>query len=346
MEIKKFVISGEEDFEKLLDKWKRLSAGKDMTFFQSYEWNLLLYRNWKKSLYNRIFSKVVIYEAENIIVPFIVQRLNISFKWIGRSEGVYFLGTGSYSDYMNFIYSDINGLEELMDYVKKDNKGLKLKLNFICRGSESLRYMSNGILKETEVCVGVKTESTIEEYDQKLSKHTRQNLRTALNRMEKDGIKYEYEIKLGILEGSLIEELACIHLARVINKNRMGQGGFKSRVSSFLRLKHLRREELRRNIIKEAMQSIENSLTLIVRLDDKIVGYIYGFIENNSIVRICQNCFDENYKFYSPVFRACYDFICECCKNNDYCEIDFTRGNEEYKYKLAGTEREIYSYEV
>lgn len=342
----KHVISDEKDFEVLREKWIRLSQGKNMTCFQSYGWNILLYRNWHNSLYNRLFSKVVIYETDNIIAPLIIQKYNFSLKILGRKAGVYFLGTGSYSDYIDFIYSDVNGLDSLLEYIRKDNKGLRLFLNFICQDSPANKYIPAGTKKDSGVCVYIKIEKDIQNYNTKLSKHTRQNLRTALNRMEKDGIKYEYEVRTKPLDNVEIEELSKIHLDRVLSKNKIDNSSIRRKISSTIAYIKLRNTEINNNIIKEAMKYQDNSFTLIVKLNKKTAGYLYGFIEKNGVIRICQNCLNEEYKFYSPMFRACYDFICDCCDKHNYTEIDFTRGNEEYKYKLGGIERSIYSYEV
>lgn len=342
----KHVISNEKDFEVLREKWVHLSQGKNMTYFQSYDWNVLLYRNWHNNLYNRLFSKVIIYESDNIIAPLIIQRFNVSLGRLGRKAGIYFLGTDSYSDYIDFIYSDVNGLDCLLEYIKKDNKRLHLFLKFISQDSLTNKYIPSRTKKYSDVCVYIKIEDNIQNYNSKLSKHTRQNLRTAFNRMKKDGVQYEYEIKKKPLSDIEIEELSKIHLDRVLNKNKIDTSSIKRKISSTILYWRLKYNEINNNIIKDAMKSQNNSFTLIVKLNKKVVGYLYGFVEESGVIRICQNCFNEEYKFYSPVFRACYDFICNCCGDNNYKEIDFTRGNEEYKYKLGGIERKIYSYEV
>ena len=95
------------------------------------------------------------------------------------------------------------------------------------------------------------------------------------------------------------------------------------------------------------MLNMRDSFTLLVELNDKIVGYIYGIKDNNNVVRIMQNCVDEDYKYYSPMFRGIYDYIIESIsKENGLKEIDFTRGDEEYKYKLGGRDTKLYDFEL
>ena len=91
------------------------------------------------------------------------------------------------------------------------------------------------------------------------------------------------------------------------------------------------------------MQYMPNSCLIVVYLNSKVTGYLYG-LRDGTIIRIMQNCFDEKYKFYSPMFRGTYDFILSCYETCDVTAIDFTRGNEEYKYKLGGIETKLYTY--
>ena len=341
----KHIISNEKDFAELKGHWKELETGSEMTCFQSYEWNKLLYSIWNKRVFNRLLYKIVVYEAKTVIAPLIVPNYNFVCKLLGKKAAIRFLGTGGYSDYLNFIYSEASSLESVIKHIKEENHSFRLWL-----GDVDQDCSVNGILADYKasemVCVGVKVENSVEEYNAKLSKHTKQNLRTAHNRMEKDSIQYAYEIKLGILDDVLIEKLCQIHFSRVMNKNKIDGSSLKSRIRSTIHLYRLKNSELHTNVIKDAMKTMDDSFTLLVKLNGEIVGYLYGFVERGRIVRICQNCFNEEYHFYSPVFRACYDFLCDCCGHHEYEWIDFTRGDESYKYKLGGVEKKIISYEV
>ena len=45
-------IKSEKDLLKYKDLWKKIEKNPEMTVFQSYEWNVLLYRQWKKPIDN------------------------------------------------------------------------------------------------------------------------------------------------------------------------------------------------------------------------------------------------------------------------------------------------------
>ena len=104
--LNKLVIQNQKDLNLIKDKWLELEDGSDMTFYQSFEWNKLLYKQWNRSLYNKLTSEVVILHDENVIMPFIRQKIGLSIKWLGRKKGLHLLGEDSYSDYLNLIYKE------------------------------------------------------------------------------------------------------------------------------------------------------------------------------------------------------------------------------------------------
>ena len=197
---------------------------------------------------------------------------------------------------------------------------------------------------DTVCAVAIETNVGADEYTKQLSKSTRQNLRTALNRMNKAGLNYRYTVIKGPLPVELSDELIALHGKRVVHKNA-DNSNLKKRISSFIRQRKVSYQEHNNNIVKDAMLSLDNSVTVIVYLNDKVAGYLYG-VDDRGTIRIMHNCFDEEYAFYSPMFRGSYDFIIECCNNPDIKCVDFTRGKEEYKYKLGGKEMELHTYKI
>ena len=84
------------------------------------------------------------------------------------------------------------------------------------------------------------------------------------------------------------------------------------------------------------MNRLENSVVILVKLNDAVAGYLYGLKDGDS-VRIMQNCVAGKYGFYSPVFCGAYDYICSLSGQvSGISVVDFTCGDEPYKLKLAG----------
>lgn len=335
-------------FEK---EWKELEQGSEMTAFQTYDWNKLLVQEALNDKMNSFFREIYVYyivsnEKIVMLLPIITQKISNKFKWIGRKKGVYILGYGSYSDYLNAIYEHITekAVKTLIDSIKRDFPSMKLYFHYL-RNNKFSNILSDFCHKfEENIAVSVNILSSVEEYNKILSKSTRQNLRTSLNRMNKNSITYKIEILNKIDDASLRNKLVDLHIKRTKIKLLKDAKGIKW-ISSWLRFHVVKYREKHNNIINESMKVINESFVLIVYLEDNVAGYLYGLKEKESI-RIMQNCFDMNYNFYSPLFRACYDLIIDVIENDKYKEIDFTRGTEEYKYKLGGSNVIIESYEI
>lgn len=346
--LNKYIIKGTDDLKPLKEKWERLEKGSDMTFFQSYEWNRLLVENFYGASYNCFFAEIVVYETDHIIAPLLVQKQNVHIRWLGRRKGVFFLGTGNYSDYMNFIYESMDEceLKELIYYIRSDNRDLLLTLSMIREDTVMVHLLQSiGFTKsEATVAVSVTLPESEDAYDAMLSKSTRQNLRTSKNRMVKDGMDYQLEYVQGTVNSDLIFHLVGIHLQRVMEINT-DKSSIKKYLSSTIRKWNLRRVEMKNNIISSAMAKVERSMLIIARLNGNIAGFMYGFIDDGTI-RIVQNCYVDDYKFYSPMFRGAYDFAVNQISSKGFTSIDFTRGGEAYKYKLGGIEIKLYSFHM
>lgn len=73
------IIKSSNELKEYESTWKKLETGKEMTAFQSYDWNVLLVEQWLKFTYNRLLSNICIAEVvENnntvILFPLIVQK--------------------------------------------------------------------------------------------------------------------------------------------------------------------------------------------------------------------------------------------------------------------------------
>ncbi len=351
MKIECIAIRARDDFDQLYDKWEKAEQGIDMTVFQSFDWNRLLFDEWNHSKYNKAFSKIEVYVIENsghvMIVPTLIQMHRTKLKLeLGRERGAYILGHGSYSDYLNVI-CDVFLAESFQLYVETvKNKycGIKLFFNNIREDSMLHKFLYEEYEHVASmVAVSIKVPQSKEEFKGLLSKHTRQNLRTAFNRMNKDHMEYEWK-ETGIIQNhELRHKMMVIHRKRMVEKNRSNRD-IIHRVGAFLRTRLICYQETNNNIVQASMATMKNSVAVLVSLKGNVVGYIYGLKDKNGTIRVLQNSIDENYKFYSPMFRGIYDYIMENCETGELKELDFTRGDEEYKYKLGGQETQLFNY--
>lgn len=348
MRVEEYLITSVEEFEALAPIWKELELGEDMTAFQSYDWNRLLIEEFFSNLYNRLLAKVKVYVAVKqdkpiMILPVIIQKATAKILWWGRKKGCYILGEGSFSDYLNFIYWDFDE-QALNEIINK----LPRPLSFNCIRSETdiskCFDKMNGVMHTTP-SVYVELESSVEDYTAKLSKSVRQNLRTASNRMNKAELTYNLCVFDGKLDAQLAKELICMHDIRAKTKNKKHDRKGLHWISRWIRNKYKEYQNKHYNIVYSSMINNASGVTIVSYINDVPAGYMYGMKDHNAI-RIMHNCFKEEYKFYSPMFKGAFDFICEEIQNNKYKvkQIDFTRGNEAYKFQLGGKELLLNNY--
>ena len=352
MRIEKYEIHSEADLLPLKHVWNTLENGDEMTTFQSFSWNRLLVKEWMGWKLHALYSKCMVYIAfeDNqavMLLPVLVYTVSTKTKWFGNKKGVYLLGHGSYSDYMNAVYTVFSdtAFDAICKEIHSDWRGSQICLNSIREDVATAVYLREKYpdICRSDVSVSVHCQNSAEEYAKSLSKSTRQNLRTALNRMNRDGLTYDMEIVGAIRDQALLEELRAIRIRRMISKNTV-KDGILHRLSAQVRIPIRKYRETHNNIVITSMRESPNSCLILIRLNGQIAGYLYGLRDRDS-VRIMYNCFDEEYKFYSPLFRGAYDYILSSYKEG-IREVDFTRGDEEYKYRLGGEELELYEFSL
>ncbi|MDO4522931.1 MAG: GNAT family N-acetyltransferase [Eubacteriales bacterium] len=353
MEINRYEIKTLEDLTPLKEAWALLEQGEEMTTFQTFAWHCLLIREWNGWKLHNLYSRCYIYIAYDngtplMILPIIEYKFSTKTKWFGSPKGIYLMGQGSYSDYMNAIYTSFRGnvFDAICDKLKEDFRGKKFCLNSVRSDSELAAYLSGKNIPY-DICtvgVSVKMQNSVEEYQASLSRKTRANLRKALNRIERDGLDYQIEILGPIKDNELLSEMVNIHVKRILIKNTKHEGIMQI-LSSYVRKSYRKYRDLHNNIIAMSMADNDNSVVVLVRMNGKLAGYQYGVREKNCI-RLLQTCFDETYKFYSPVFRGVYDFILKCYEDDNIEEIDFTRGDEDFKHRLGGVDLDLYEFTI
>ena len=311
--------------ESIKDEWIKLS--KNQTIFQSYEWNA----NYLKIKWGGWRNYICIVKDDNQDVVAILPIT--TFKRIIKTN-IIILGKNNYVDYGDIISKSVTKdiLAVIVDAIKKKFTNPTIELQGIIENTKFQKLLeAEAILTAEYKAVAVRIPRDVD---------TRQNLRTALNRMNTDGLSYRYEIYEGTIDNVLAEKLVNLHLKRNIEKNLKN-----SSIHNFLRKVKQNFVEHYVSVIPVSMRSYKDSWYLIVYLNDIIVGYLYGLRENNCI-RVLQNCVDSDYRRYSPVFRACYDFITNEAIEINLEWLDFTSGDEDYKYKLNGKEMILYSYKI
>ena len=160
-------------------------------------------------------------------------------------------------------------------------------------------------------------------YIASLSKNARQNLRTAYNRLQRDG----YVAQLHVTSKVTVQQLSkAIDLYSSRHAIRYGIS------DSWLRrfyLKHF-------NYSTKALQNSPEARHAILTINGELAAFMMGYERNGRWI-IPRLSVDDKWKFYSPGILL-IDKVTEWLQTNrSNPELDLALGNEPYKYQMGAT---------
>ena len=345
-------IRPQQEFELLKDEWKSLENGSDMTAFQSYSWYSMINEQYKKKAYiipGKVFYAAA-YDDEKIkmIAPLFIVNLPRFFSKFNIDSGAYILGKWGYTDYLNFIYDDFSAecFEQLIICIKERLSVSAFNLHQILPETSMCRYLdekySSSFLFEGD-CVKIPVKENFETYNKELSKHSRQNLRTAQNRAAKDGVDIHYELYKSISEDDA-KEFYSIYSERQKNKRKAEENCLMFFANELVS-KAENKKKKRYNILTDAMTSLDNAFILGCYSGEEKIGLCFG-LEDSNAIRIPVVCFKESYAKYSPCMVCIYQFIKDSYEKDMIKSFDLLKGTEQYKYRLGGETVSIKYYKI
>lgn len=165
----------------------------------------------------------------------------------------------------------------------------------------------------------------------RLSRSVRQNLRTAYNRLERDGKSYRLEVHYGSMADARkmrTEILDCYENRQLYSYSK------KMKWLRFeyhkIGMKYFRHD-------KFSLFGNENSVQVALYIDGKVAGMYAGVLNHRKdCILVPRLAINMDYKFYSPG----YVMLCESFKyflsNSTVRNIDLSVGAEQYKLDLGG----------
>ena len=329
----------------LKSAWEELCVGVDMTYFQSFNWYkmLTMLNSNIKDKHFKIRLGIVYDDNEEVVLIAPLWIVTKTFKKYNK-KGAYLFGRKQWSDYLNFIYKDIN--EEIIKALfcsLKDKYGIdKIYLEEIPTESQFFKMVTTNysyVEHKLTTCVHLDLPSSIEEYNKILSKSFRQNIRTAINRTKKDDIKFlfNYDDKNVNIETFLNNRI-----------DRLQEKKTKWTPSKYLRFKWFIKSLLTGDYWGEEycfpeyipITHDKNSKTMTCCTSDGelCAAFNYGFDANKKRIVLMAVCTNFKYYRYSPGIQLIYNYILEQMEKKEVACIDFTRGTERYKYDFGGQE--------
>lgn len=186
------------------------------------------------------------------------------------------------------------------------------------------------------VCVTIPFNSGYEKWFGKLSKSVRQNIRTAKNRLHREGLKYELCIYINEdVPKSVMSELMEVYNERLSLKTGESLSIIGKTVRRYL------------NPVTVGCGRAMGNFVSILRIQKEAAAFCMG-LESSDGARIIvpRLAILDKYKLYSPGSLLIDASIAWLEKNSSVRYLDLSRGNEKYKYVLGGKEYKIYNFNI
>lgn len=330
------------DFASLKEEWIPLERGKDMTYYQSYHWyeSIMKFMPDKKGQYGPVFLCIYGGGKLQLICP-----LWVIFKTTNlfNKPGVYLLGRRGWSDYLNVVYDDCptEVFKMLFDYVTDKWHICNFCFEQLKEQTRFYQYVSTSFALRKDIvttCVSLPIPEDNEKYKKLLSKNSRQNIRTARNRLNKDGLN----IRFSFNDKPNLEICSRMRAKRVVKKNE---------VKTFVDWLRLKKREILAKVEITFPSYLpfyadKESLFMTAYINNELAAFFnYAYDEHHSEILLMAVGTNEKFIRYSPGVLLIYEYVISQIESKKIKTLDFTRGDEPYKYHLGGSEHLIHSVE-
>ena len=237
-------------------------------------------------------------------------------------------------DYFD-IPADVNLTgEKMLEYLnmlaKKENKSIHIeRLNTKYNTYNKMEKLVN--MLPHSPCVEINFGESYDEYYNSLSKHARQNLRTAYNRAKTDNFEISFDVYSGKINKNLAKTLQNIYLNRRV-------GRYKN--MNFIKKKLFALSDP----IKNVCFNRDDNYVSVISFNKKPVAFMCGLIKNNALI-VPRLAIDNNYSRYSVGIILVNETIKNLIGKKFNC-LDLANGTETYKYQMGGGERLTTQYIV
>lgn len=220
--------------------------------------------------------------------------------------------------------------EAIKEIATLENKNVVIK-RFRENNNTFLKLADFVAIEPFDKCVKIDYTEDYDNYYASLSKHARQNLRTAYNRLVTDGKKYEFSFYFGKLNGKDANKLKDIYLNRRVSKyNNM----------NFLKKLVFKIDEP----ISNVCFGLNNSFTSIVSINGTPVAFMSGIISRGEAL-VPRLAIDDKFARYSTGVILVNETIKELINRKIYC-LNLATGTETYKTQMGGNEYNVMKLEI
>ena len=323
----------------LQDIWIRLFNGNKYLYpYSSYEYAQICRKCFRWQTHRWLDKTRIFYYKNEETGAEIIAPLT----W--HKENIYIYGDWETARLLDFVYSENVANEDfeqlfcgLCDVVKIK----KLNLNRLHDESLLRRYIeAQRTFKWKEenkrVCTTIDISNGYSSYWKGLTKNCRGNIRTAYNRLERDGQKNEFVVGITLNDRKrMSKQMTALYCGRQNEKYGKNYTGIRLWKYWFT------------DPMTYAMRDFSNGLWFLLNINGEPAAIFGGFITNSNVLFYPRCGMNSKYRFYSPGRIVIDKMIQWICANTDIKLLDFSNGDEPYKLTMGGKVTYVsHGYEV
>lgn len=182
-------------------------------------------------------------------------------------------------------------------------------------------------LKRETNCCRITVDSNFDEWFKSLSRSVRQNIRTAFNRLERDGVAYE------LLVGNT-PQLAKMALDLYCNRQK------ETYLSGCRLKKSLKAGQIRHsNSVTAALSSSDEATHVVLMAGGKVAACMSCLIggADGNVYAVPRLAINTDFRFYSPGYVMIHEFLRRATASGRSVTLDLGRGLEKYKLDLSAS---------
>ena len=170
-----------------------------------------------------------------------------------------------------------------------------------------------------------------------LSSSVRQNIRTAYNRMRRDGVDYRLEVfdAAHPVSDEVWGKIMDLYFDRLFSQYK------SEKIHSWFSKRRMRRRYYKLKHDTLSLHYLLNSFIAVLWNGDRVMAFMNGLTTyDRTRVSIPRLAIDAGYRFYSPGYVLITEVIRYIAAHPTLKELDLSRGDERYKLDMGG---QVYS---
>lgn len=283
-------------------------------------YNVFFRRNSKNIIYT-------LYDADSPVLMALLSQENENIRVMGSREGL---------EFTDLVYddSDSSDYEKYFDYLFSYLKSMgykKLIWDFVSENSTSDNYLKEHFEKIQSldyVMIRIPEKGNYESYYNPLSKHSRQNIRTAYNRAEKNELLIDFRF--------------------IKSDDKSFRSTFKESMKVYSKRQKVKyaksfldRLQKRYFHYLTDLQSCKCGAMAALYFNGKMVAFMQGYVdEKTKSFQVPRLAIDDDFSFYSPGILMINEAVKYFSSSSEIDVLDLMQGNEQYKLDMGG---EIYN---